>query len=158
MKQNESNPKSEDEKQMVGGCCVCADDSGYSDNQLVYCDGPDCLVAVHQGCYGIINVPDGNWYCKICESKVSNKFEACDTAVECQLCPSKDGAFKRTDSGKWAHVICALYISEVTFGNNRTMEPIITAHIRAERYNKKCSVCELSENENNDLNKLSCDV
>jgi len=61
----------EDEKQMVGGCCVCADDSGYSDNQLVYCDGHECLVAVHQGCYGIITVPEGNWYCKVCEFKLN---------------------------------------------------------------------------------------
>ena len=63
----------EDEKQMVGGCCVCADDSGYSDNQLVYCDGHECLVAVHQGCYGIITVPEGNWYCKVCEHKLAAK-------------------------------------------------------------------------------------
>ena len=65
----------EDEKQMVGGCCVCADDSGYSDNQLVYCDGHGCLVAVHQGCYGIITVPEGNWYCKVCEHKLASAKE-----------------------------------------------------------------------------------
>ena len=66
----------EDEKQMVGGCCVCADDSGYSDNQLVYCDGHECLVAVHQGCYGIITVPEGNWYCKVCEFKMATAKES----------------------------------------------------------------------------------
>ena len=66
----------EDEKQMVGGCCVCADDSGYSDNQLVYCDGHECLVAVHQGCYGIITVPEGNWYCKVCEFKLTAAKES----------------------------------------------------------------------------------
>lgn len=81
--QTMSNPVSildlkmlEDEKQMVGGCCVCADDSGYSDNQLVYCDGHECLVAVHQGCYGIITVPDGNWYCKVCEFKMATAKES----------------------------------------------------------------------------------
>ena len=62
----------ENEKQMVGGCCVCADDSGYGDNLLVYCDGEDCEVAVHQGCYGISNVPEGNWYCRRCEFKLNN--------------------------------------------------------------------------------------
>jgi protein AF-17/10 len=74
------------------------------------------------------------------------------------LCPSKEGAFKRTDTGKWAHVVCALYIPEITFGNNRTMEPIITSLIRAERYNKKCSICELNESEHNALNNLSCEM
>jgi hypothetical protein len=43
---------------------------------------------------------------------------------------------KRTDSGGWAHVICALYIPEITFTNVRTMEPIVLNTIRSERYNK----------------------
>ena len=59
----------DNEKQMVGGCCVCADDTGYMDNVLVYCDGEECQVAVHQGCYGITNVPDGPWFCRRCEHK-----------------------------------------------------------------------------------------
>ena len=57
-------------KQMVGGCCVCADHTGYANNLLVYCDG--CDVAVHQGCYGIINVPEGDWFCRRCEFKQKN--------------------------------------------------------------------------------------
>lgn len=34
---------------MLGGCCVCADENGWEANPLVYCDGPNCEVAVHQG-------------------------------------------------------------------------------------------------------------
>jgi hypothetical protein len=63
------------EKQMVGGCCVCADDTGYIDNALVYCDGPGCQVAVHQACYGILSVPEGNWFCRSCEHKENNSNE-----------------------------------------------------------------------------------
>ena len=33
----------------------------------------------------------------------------------CQLCPSKEGALKPTSDGKWAHVVCALYIREAQF-------------------------------------------
>ena len=36
-------------REMVGGCCVCADESGWAENPLVYCDGQGCNVAVHQG-------------------------------------------------------------------------------------------------------------
>lgn len=36
-------------REMVGGCCVCSDDRGWSENPLVYCDGQSCNVAVHQG-------------------------------------------------------------------------------------------------------------
>jgi hypothetical protein len=63
------------EKQMVGGCCVCADDTGYIDNALVYCDGNGCQVAVHQACYGILSVPEGNWFCRSCEHKQNNPIQ-----------------------------------------------------------------------------------
>jgi len=36
-------------KEMVGGCCVCSDERGWQENPLVYCDGKNCSVAVHQG-------------------------------------------------------------------------------------------------------------
>ena len=52
------------------------------------------------------------------------------------MCPNKDGALKRTDNGGWAHVVCALYIPEVRFGNVATMEPIILALVPQERFNK----------------------
>lgn len=54
----------------------------------------------------------------------------------CELCPSKDGALKKTDNGGWAHVVCGLYIPEVRFGSVTTMEPIVLSQIPAERINK----------------------
>lgn len=77
-----SDSSNGDEKQMVGGCCVCADDTGYSDNQLVYCDGLNCLVAVHQACYGIPNIPSGPWYCKVCELKTNAGGESDKTHTD----------------------------------------------------------------------------
>ncbi|XP_014256983.1 protein AF-10 isoform X2 [Cimex lectularius] len=123
-------------KEMVGGCCVCSDDRGWAENPLVYCDGPGCTVAVHQACYGIVTVPLGNWYCRKCETE-DNTIE-----VFCELCPNREGALKPTDNDAWAHVVCALYIPEVRFGNVTTMEPIILAQIPQERYNKTCYICE----------------
>jgi len=119
----------------VGGCCVCSDEQGWNENPLVYCDGQGCSVAVHQACYGIVTVPTGPWYCRKCESQERQ------ARVRCELCPSKDGALKRTDNGGWAHVVCALYIPEVRFGNVATMEPIILALVPQERYNKVCYLC-----------------
>lgn len=117
-------------KEMVGGCCVCSDERGWPENPLVYCDGSGCTVAVHQACYGIVTVPTGPWFCRKCESQERA------ARVRCELCPSRDGALKKTDNMGWAHVVCALYIPEVRFGNVTTMEPIILQLIPPERYNK----------------------
>ena len=75
-------------------------------------------------------MPSGPWYCRKCESQERA------ARVRCELCPNKDGALKRTDNGGWAHVVCALYIPEVRFGNVATMEPIILALVPQERFNK----------------------
>ncbi|XP_067006605.2 protein AF-10 isoform X3 [Anabrus simplex] len=123
-------------KEMVGGCCVCSDERGWAENPLVYCDGQGCTVAVHQACYGIVTVPTGPWFCRKCESQERA------VRVRCELCPSRDGALKRTDNSGWAHVVCALYIPEVRFGNVTTMEPIILQLIPPERFSKVCYICE----------------
>ncbi|XP_075891708.1 protein AF-17-like isoform X2 [Nelusetta ayraudi] len=123
-------------REMVGGCCVCSDERGWAENPLVYCDGHGCSVAVHQACYGIVQVPTGPWFCRKCESQERA------ARVRCELCPHKDGALKRTDSGGWAHVVCALYIPEVQFANVLTMEPIILQYVPHERYLKTCYICE----------------
>lgn len=120
--------------EMIGGCSVCSDDQGTEENPLVYCDG--CEVAVHQACYGIVQVPAGSWFCRKCESGETRG------TIKCQLCPSLEGALKRTETGNWAHVVCALYIPEVRFGNINTMEPIEIRHIQVDRYNKSCYLCE----------------
>ncbi|XP_058480432.1 protein AF-10-like [Solea solea] len=80
-------------KEMIGGCCVCSDERGWAENPLVYCDGHGCNVAVHQACYGIVQVPTGPWFCRKCESQERA------ARVRCELCPHKDGALKRTDNG-----------------------------------------------------------
>ncbi|KAG5268133.1 hypothetical protein AALO_G00208600 [Alosa alosa] len=123
-------------KEMIGGCCVCSDERGWAENPLVYCDGHGCNVAVHQACYGIVQVPTGPWFCRKCESQERA------ARVRCELCPHKDGALKRTDNGGWAHVVCALYIPEVEFANVSTMEPIVLASVPHDRYNKTCYICE----------------
>ncbi|XP_074903917.1 protein AF-10 isoform X6 [Buteo buteo] len=117
-------------KEMIGGCCVCSDERGWAENPLVYCDGHGCNVAVHQACYGIVQVPTGPWFCRKCESQERA------ARVRCELCPHKDGALKRTDNGGWAHVVCALYIPEVQFANVSTMEPIVLQSVPHDRYNK----------------------
>ncbi|MFH4977036.1 hypothetical protein AB6A40_003745 [Gnathostoma spinigerum] len=134
---------------MLGGCCVCADENGWEANPLVYCDGPNCEVAVHQGCYGIIEVPEGEWYCAKCtdiiqrfRQNVNGGNVEMPEPPRCELCPFGHGALKRTDTHGWAHVICALYIPEVRFGDVHSMDPVILSDVPIERFQHPCYICE----------------
>lgn len=48
---------------------------------------------------------------------------------------------KRSSDGGWAHVVCALYIPEVSFGDDTTMQPIILSKIPSTRFGQECSIC-----------------
>ncbi|CAD6185728.1 unnamed protein product [Caenorhabditis auriculariae] len=152
-------------KEMLGGCCVCADENGWTDNPLIYCDGPNCEVAVHQGCYGIQEVPDGEWLCARCSASSSTSHQETENvngdvngdddtlngrrSFRCVLCPSSYGAFKKTDQNGWAHVICALYIPEVRFGDVHSMDPVILSDVPNERFEKLCYLCEANGSRKN---------
>ncbi|KAL6738933.1 hypothetical protein Aduo_012429 [Ancylostoma duodenale] len=114
-------------------CCVCGDGDVNNVNQIIYCDM--CNIAVHQDCYGVPYIPEGQWLCRRCKLSPS-------TQVECCLCPNTSGAFKQTSDGRWAHVICAIWLNEVHFGNTVFLEPIEGVDASLERRCKlKCLVC-----------------
>jgi len=43
---------------------------------------------------------------------------------QCLFCPNEGGAFKQTSTGHWAHLLCAIWIPELTVGNAIYMEPV----------------------------------
>ncbi|KAA3676117.1 uncharacterized protein DEA37_0009080 [Paragonimus westermani] len=57
----------------------------------------------------------------------------------CDLCPIKDGAFKRSSGARcgWAHIICAFYINEVYFKDPDTMDLIILDDVPTDRPGRK---------------------
>jgi len=109
-------------------------------NEMVFCDS--CDICVHQACYGITVIPDGEWRCRPCKSgKVQSQ-----KSVSCELCPNPGGAFKPTSNGKWAHVSCALWVPEVSIGCVSTMEPITKIkQIPSSRWNLMCNICNIKQ-------------
>uniref|UniRef100_A0AAY4EGV5 Protein Jade-3 n=1 Tax=Denticeps clupeoides TaxID=299321 RepID=A0AAY4EGV5_9TELE len=115
-------------------CDVCRSPDSEEGNDMVFCD--KCNICVHQACYGIVKVPDGNWLCRTCVLGID---------PQCLLCPKKGGAMKATRAGtKWAHVSCALWIPEVSIACPERMEPITkVSHIPPSRWALICSLCKL---------------
>ncbi|CDH57300.1 hypothetical protein RO3G_15993 [Lichtheimia corymbifera JMRC:FSU:9682] len=74
----------------------------FPSTSLPYPQLTDCNIPVHKDCYGVDQVPDGEWFCQKCENKRRNK----PTRIRC--CPMQTGAFKlTTKSGDFIHVVCA---------------------------------------------------
>lgn len=76
------------------------------------------LICFITGCYGVSDVESFSsadslsqsapWFCEVCSAGVEDP--------DCELCPNKGGIFKETDVGKWVHLVCALYVPGVAFG------------------------------------------
>ncbi|KAI9372940.1 enhancer of polycomb-like-domain-containing protein [Aspergillus egyptiacus] len=114
-------------------CGICDDGDCENANAIVFCDG--CDLAVHQDCYGVPFIPEGQWLCRKCQMIGS-------VSPNCIFCPNTEGAFKQTTTSKWSHLLCAIWIPEVTIGNPGFMEPIYDIEkVPKSRWKLNCYIC-----------------
>ncbi|CZT49291.1 related to bromodomain and PHD finger-containing protein [Rhynchosporium secalis] len=114
-------------------CAICDDGDCENTNAIVFCDG--CDLAVHQECYGVPFIPEGQWLCRKCQL-IGRGIPTCI------FCPNTDGAFKQTNASKWAHLLCAMWIPEVSLGNHTFMEPVMEVEkVPKTRWKLTCYLC-----------------
>ncbi|EAS33674.3 PHD finger domain-containing protein [Coccidioides immitis RS] len=114
-------------------CAVCDDGDCENSNAIVFCDG--CDLAVHQECYGVPYIPEGQWLCRKCQLIGRG-------SPSCIFCPNTEGAFKQTNTSKWSHLLCAVWIPEVSIGNPSLMEPVLDVEkVPRSRWKLTCYIC-----------------
>lgn len=114
-------------------CAICDDGDCENANAIIFCDG--CDLAVHQECYGVPFIPEGQWFCRKCR-------EIGRGTPTCIFCPNVDGAFKQTSTLRWSHLLCAIWIPEVTVANPTFMEPITDVDkVPKQRWKLHCYIC-----------------
>lgn len=134
-------------------CSLCNEAYPEDGNEMIFCDG--CQVCVHQLCYGVDTVPDGEWYCYSCRSaqgRADPKWRP-----TCVFCPTIGGAYMRVfnhdgtspiDGHEWAHVACGFFMEEidVEFDDSPTKPRGLYGYDRIykERWKARCYICQKS--------------
>ncbi|PAN08370.2 hypothetical protein PAHAL_1G412400 [Panicum hallii] len=134
-------------------CDVCClGESSMDSNRIVNCS--NCKVSVHQKCYGLRVVPDGQWLCAWCTYLESNKDSGSTQSTPCVLCPKEKGALKPIEVEptqnadvshlKFVHLFCSLWAPEVFVEDMESMEPVTNLDsVLENRMKLTCSICKI---------------
>ena len=86
------------------------------------------------------------------EKVVKNKYD-------CELCTTYGGAVKQTDDGRWAHIVCALWIHQVRLGEYTVMQPVqyVAEAVNHARSRKtSCGICCIPHGATRDCSMTGC--
>eukprot|EP00808_Paulinella_micropora_P025894 g6122.t1 len=136
-------------------CRVCGDPSWTEEDRIIGCES--CPVWVHQSCYGVKHVPEGEWLCGPCSEVPPVKPEQ----LKCLFCKQGTGAFQKMapagqaadvdgPDGQWGHVCCALWLNgklggEGAFDDLEARVPIsasVQTLVTQAAISKPCQVCK----------------
>jgi hypothetical protein len=133
--QVQGRPKAEDGEEEAephedAVCMCCFDGTSVEGNRILFCDG--CNAALHQICYGVHQIPEGDFFCDRCQyikllaGEAPGQFDYyhAKTAVMCCLCPLQHGGLKPTVDGRWVHLACALWSPETVIQDMTEMSPV----------------------------------
>ncbi|CAJ1958890.1 unnamed protein product [Cylindrotheca closterium] len=158
------------EHDMNAVCSICGDGDVTPDNQILFCEA--CDIPIHQMCYGVEKVPEGDYYCVACrhfkrdkmkEDANSRARRSSTTArepmpilpIRCELCPVQYGAYVRCELPKdappnavtkWVHMGCAKWQGLNFSGsgqlNPECVEDVTTLKREFRRLDYACDICK----------------
>ncbi|PKA49147.1 Histone-lysine N-methyltransferase ATX1 [Apostasia shenzhenica] len=157
LKQMLSLPSIQEEAEAESPLCdiCCSGESGLNANRILICGS--CKAAVHQKCYGVRGVPEGEWLCAWCKHieavrmKSENTVGANgDSITPCLLCPKAGGALKpvggnlgSSEDTKFVHLFCSLWAPEVYVEDVGAMEPVMNiGGVQESRRKLVCNLCK----------------
>jgi len=159
-------PTHEDLPKAPALCMVCAATEHTETNMLVICSvrsSQGCEECVHQECYGLLQVPEEDWYCDGCQTFGVGKAKA----VPCALCSILGSAVRPTiniNDGRldwvsvkpynplkphspansallWCHVLCAKGVPGVRMRRKDICQGIDISKVASDCLNATCEIC-----------------
>mmetsp|Transcript_100366 Transcript_100366/g.287198 ORF Transcript_100366/g.287198 Transcript_100366/m.287198 type:complete len:1303 (-) Transcript_100366:2366-6274(-) len=121
-----------------GRCDVCNGETSESSDPIVFCS--TCGLGVHQMCYGIARIPEGDWDCDACTAK-RLPLQHRPPSTRCALCKIRDGAVKQSTCGTWAHLVCVLWTPELQLADPSAMQPGSLNKLNPDRAELVCAIC-----------------
>jgi len=124
-------------------CGTCLRSNSDHSNEIVECD--NCGISVHEACYGIqeggsihSNASAAStepWFCEPCMAGVHQPH--------CEVCPNIGGIYKETDVGNWVHLVCALYIPQISFFDPERITRATLFELNYQSWGKRaCVLCK----------------
>ncbi|KAH7722388.1 PHD-finger family protein [Aphelenchoides avenae] len=140
-----STSRDADKKQVKLVCSICLNCRPQVEkDEVIQCD--KCGLAVHEACYGADNGSDSDsqtssastepWFCEPC-------MFGLDVPPFCELCPSRYGAFKKSDvGGGWVHLLCGVYTHGISFGDAEHCSAVSWQEMDYKAFGRKaCNGC-----------------
>mmetsp|Transcript_14888 Transcript_14888/g.36135 ORF Transcript_14888/g.36135 Transcript_14888/m.36135 type:complete len:2037 (+) Transcript_14888:2150-8260(+) len=173
------------EQDMNAVCSICGDGDVTPDNQILFCEA--CDIPIHQMCYGVEKVPEGDYYCVACKHFKRDKMKEDANSraltsstrareplpvlpIRCELCPVQYGAYVRCELPKdappnavtkWVHMGCAKW-QGLNFSGSGQLNPECVEDVTAlkrefRRLDYACDICKGKRGAYHKCSDAGCD-
>ncbi|KAJ3089150.1 putative PHD type zinc finger protein with BAH domain-containing protein [Quaeritorhiza haematococci] len=123
-------------------CALCLSFLEYESNHIMSCRG--CRLRVHNSCYGMPYQSDNRFF--LCAHCLNVRDPEASMIYSCVLCPRvvppNRAAYKKTIGNNWAHLVCALWLPEIKFGDATSLDVVeCVGSLDQDKRDVYCDIC-----------------